>query len=270
MDLPEERSRIAQDDVLETVWTRAGGLRMHARRSKDPSPEGRAVVLVHGLVVSGRYMVPTAERLAPQYRVFVPDLPGFGRSERPPRVLDVAGLSDALSAWMGAVGLEDAALVGNSMGCQIIADLAVRHPERVGRAVLQGLTMDPLARSVPWQVGRFLIDTTREPPSLIPIELLDFFRAGPRTAWRTFGHALEDPIEEKLPRVRVPTLVVSGARDPISPRRWAEEAAGLLPMGRLSVIPDAAHAANYGWAASFARVVREFLDEGAPPSGGNR
>ncbi len=235
---------------------------MHARVSRESSPKGRAaVVLVHGLVVSSLYMVPTAKRLAPHYRVFAPDLPGFGRSERPPGVLDVAGLSDALSDWMGAVGLERAALVGNSMGCQIIADLAVRHPVRVERAVLQGPTMDPGAKSVPRQVGRFLLDVPREPLSLLAIEGLDLFRAGVGRSWRTFRYALEDPIEGKLPHVRVPTLVVGGARDPIVSQRWAKEVTGLLPMGRLSVIPGAAHATNYGRATAFAHVVRGFLDE---------
>jgi 2-hydroxy-6-oxonona-2,4-dienedioate hydrolase len=216
---------------------------------------------VHGLVVSSRYMVPTAERLAPHHRVFAPDLPGFGRSERPPGVLNVAGLSDALSAWMGATGLKSAALVGNSFGCQIIAELAVRHPDRVERAVLQGPTMDPLGRSVPRQVGRFLLDAPREPLSLHPIELLDYLSAGTRRAWRTLRYALEDRIEEKLPYMRAPTLVVRGSRDLIVPQRWAEEVTGLLPMGRLSVIPGAAHTANYGWAAEFTRIVLEFLDE---------
>ena len=93
------------------------------------------MVLVHGPVVSGRYMVPTLERLSPYHRVYVPDLPGFGKREKPPRALDV-------------VGLDRAALVGNSFGCQIIADLAVRYPEHVERAVLQGPTMDPRARTV--------------------------------------------------------------------------------------------------------------------------
>ena len=217
------------------------------------------VVLVHGLVVSSRYMVPTAERLAPNCRVFAPDLPGFGRSEKPPRVLDVAGLSDALSAWMGEVGLERAALVGNSFGCQIIADLAVRHPGRVERAVLQGPTMDPLGRSVPRQVGRFLIDAPREPLSLVPIELLDYLSAGTRRAWRTFRYALEDRIEEKLPHMRVPTLVVRGSRDPIAPQRWAEEATRLLPMGRLVVIPGSAHAMNYSSPLELTRVILPFL-----------
>jgi 2-hydroxy-6-oxonona-2,4-dienedioate hydrolase len=219
------------------------------------------VVLVHGLVVSSRYMVPTAEQLAPHCRVFAPDLPGFGRSEKPRRVLDVAGLSDALSAWMGEVGLERAALVGNSFGCQIIADLAVRHPGRVERAVLQGPTMDPLGRSVPRQVGRFLLDAPREPLSLLPIELLDYLSAGTRRAWRTFRYALEDRIEEKLPNMRVPTLVVRGSRDPIVPQRWAEEATRSLPMGRLVVIQGSAHTVNYSSPLELARVVLPFLSE---------
>ena len=228
-------------------------------------------MLVHGLVVSSRYMIPTAERLAPYRLVFAPDLPGFGRSEKPHRVLDVSELSDVLSAWMGEVGLERAVLVGNSFGCQIIADLAVRHPGRIEQAILQGPTMDPRGRTVLQQVGRFLLDMPREPLSFVPIELLDYLSAGMRRTWRTFRYALEDRIEHRLPYVRVPTLVVRGSRDPIVSQRWAKEVAELLPMGRLSVIPGAAHAANYGWAAEFARIIRTFLDDGGhPPSEGDR
>jgi pimeloyl-ACP methyl ester carboxylesterase len=98
---------------------------------------------VHGLVASSRYMVPTHKRLVAYYRVYAPDLPVFGESEKPRRVLDVTGLCDSLAAWIREIGLERAALVGISFGCQIIADLAVRHPERVERAVLQGPAMNP-------------------------------------------------------------------------------------------------------------------------------
>lgn len=240
-----------------------GGLRVHARASGGPPPEGcPAVILVHGLVVSSRYMVPTLKRLAPHHRVYAPDLPGFGKSDKPPHALNVTELSNSLSAWMREVGLERAALVGNSFGCQIIADLAVRHPERVERAVLQGPTMDPRARTVLRQVRRSLLDAPREPLSLLPIELLDYLSAGTGRAWRTFRYALEDQIEEKLPHVHVPTLVVRGSRDLIVPQRWAEEAIGLLPMGRLVVIPGAAHTANYGAPLELARVIRAFLNEG--------
>ena len=246
----------------ERTLTVVDGGRMHARLSGGGAAGGQPVVLVHGLVVSGRYMVPLLEEMGRSHAVYAPDLPGFGRSEGPALAPDVVGLADALAAWMRAAGLGGAALVGNSMGCQVIVELALRHPGLVERVVLQGPTMDPRARSAPRQMGRLLIDTTREPPSLVAIEGLDLLRAGVVRSWRTFRHALKDPIEEKLPRVRVPALVVHGSRDRISPRGWAEEVARLLPGGRLVVLPHAAHAANYSAPAELARAIRPFLAAG--------
>lgn len=244
------------------------GLRVHARVAREAAFEDDpAVVLVHGLIVSGRYMVPTLQRLAPFYRVYAPDLPGFGGSEKPPRALDVSGLSDVLAGWMQAAGLEGATLVGNSFGCQIIADLAVRQPGLVGRAVLQGPTMDPAACSVPQQVGRFLLSVPRDSLSLVPIEFLDYLRAGHGRSWRTFRYALRDRIEDRLPAMRIPVLVVRGSRDPISPQRWAEEVTRLLPDGRLVVIPGAAHAVNYGSPSRFARAIRTCLESGEEDPG---
>lgn len=246
---------------LVSRWTLVGDLWVHARVSRDPAARDRpAVVLVHGLVVSGRYMVPTAERLARYYRVFVPDLPGFGKSEKPSHPLNVTGLSDSLVTWMSAVGLESASFVGNSMGCQVIADLAARHPEYVECAVLQGPTMDPQGRSAPRQVARLLLDGFREPPSLLPIMLRDYLSAGLGRSLSTFRHSLEDRIEDKLPHVQVPALVVRGSRDPIVPQRWAEEVARLLPEGRLAVIPGAAHTINFAAPSEFVDVIQPFLD----------
>ena len=246
----------------KTTLTVVDGLRMHARVSEDRAAGGPPVVLVHGLVVSGRYMVPLLEELARSHAVYAPDLPGFGRSEGPAGALDVAGLADALAAWMRATRLSAAVLVGNSMGCQVIVELALRHPDLVEKVVLQGPTMDPRARSAPRQMWRLLLDTTREPPFLVAIEGLDLLRAGVRRSWRTFRHALDDPVEERLPRVRVPALVVHGSRDGISPRYWAEEVARLLPDGRLVDLPGTPHAANYSAPAQFARAVRAFLAGG--------
>ena len=217
------------------------------------------MVLVHGLVVSSRYMVPTLLRLAADHRVYAPDLPGFGRSEGPPRALDVPGLARALDGWMEAVGLESAVLVGNSMGCQVIAELYARRPGRVERAVLQGPTMEPGARTLLRQAARLALDCLREPPAMILIEGLDLLAAGPLRSLRTFRHAADYRIEEKLPGLQAPALVVHGGRDPIVPEHWAREVAGLLPNGRLVVIPQAAHALNYNSPSELARCVRAFV-----------
>lgn len=243
-------------------WTSVDGLQIHYRTSEEVAPEGRpAVILVHGLIVSSRYMIPTLKRLARHYRTYAPDLPGFGKSDKPPRVLDVPGLSEALGAWMEVMGLKGTVLVGNSMGCQVIADLAVRRPELVERTILQGPIMDPHGRSISRQVGRFLLDMPCEPPSLLPIELQDYLAAGIRRGWRTFRYALEDRIEANLPRLRAPALVVRGSRDPICPQRWAEQAAQLLPEGRLVILPGAAHTANFDAPTKLSDIIRAFVEE---------
>ncbi len=91
--------------------------------------------------------------------------------------------------------------------------------------------------------------------------LLDYLSAGLRRSFATFRHALEDRMEEKLPHLEVPTLVVRGERDPIVPQRWAERAAHLLPEGRLVVVPGAAHTMNYAAPSDLARVVHSFIGE---------
>lgn len=219
------------------------------------------------MVVSGRYMVPTAELLTPHHPVYVPDLPGFGKSEGPDRVPEVPGLADLLAEWMEAAGVERAALLGNSFGCQVAAELAARHPEMVEGLVLQGPTTDPRGRTAARLVLRWLRDAPRENPSQGPLMIRDYRDAGLRRALDAFRRMIEDPIEEKLPRIQAPTLVVRGSRDPIVPQRWAEEVTHLLPRGRLVVIPGAAHTINYSAPRELARATLSFLD-GSDPEGG--
>jgi pimeloyl-ACP methyl ester carboxylesterase len=251
---------------LESQWTTVCGLKMHARVSDErPSTAGRVpVVLVHGLIVSSLYMMPTAERLAPFYRVFALDLPGFGQSDKPERAFDVSELAGALDAWMDAAGLERAVLVGNSMGCQIIAEMAARNPHRVAGAVLTGPTVDLAARTRREQFKRLLIDVTRERWSLVLIQLRGLYDAGLRRSWQTSEFTLEDRIEEKLPHLQAPALVIRGTRDPIAPQAWVEQVVHLLPRGRLAVIPEGAHALNYSSPDELVILIREFIEREIP------
>jgi pimeloyl-ACP methyl ester carboxylesterase len=109
------------------------------------------------------------------------------------------------------------------------------------------------------QVARWLRDWPGERQSLALAHVRDFALAGPRRALHTFRHALADRIEDKLPQVRAPTLVVRGARDPIVPQAWAAEVTRLLPDGRMVVLPGGPHCVNYSTPAAFSRVVHAFL-----------
>src|SRR5437879_2451153 len=94
---------------LTSLWSRVGGLRIHALAAVNPPASSPVVVLVHGIVISSRYMIPTAELLAPLCRVYAVDLPGYGRSDKPPRVLCVPDLARALAEWLAVVGFPRAA-----------------------------------------------------------------------------------------------------------------------------------------------------------------
>jgi len=205
-------------------------------------------------------MIPLAERLAHYRPVYAPDLPGFGRSDHPARPLDIPGLADALASWMRVSGIERAALLGNSLGCQVIADLALRYPERAERLVLVGPTMDQRGRNVLEQTRRLLAAAPYDRPSLVGVQLRDIWSAGLRETLQTTRYALEDAIEAKLPRLALPALVVRGARDPIAPQAWVEQVASLLPRARLCVIPGG-HALNYSKPEALLETMLPFLGE---------
>lgn len=236
------------------------GLPIHMLVSSDPPPDAPVIVLVHGLALSGKYMVPTAEVLAPDHRVYVPDFPGFGDSGKPNRVLDVPGLADALAAWMRAVGLERAMLLGNSFGCQIIADLAARYPDRVERAVLQGPTTPADERSWLWQFIRWQQNSPHNPPEMGEIARQDYAKCGLVRALLTFQFSLNDRIEDKLPQIEAPTLVVRGSVDPICPQDWVEYVTRQLPRGELAIIPDVAHTLVFTSPHELVEVSRPFLE----------
>ena len=217
-------------------------------------------MLVHGLGVSSRYMIPTIRALAPDCRVYAPDLPGYGRSPGPRDALTISELAETLDGWLQSTELAAPdLLLGNSMGCQILVELAVRFPARVRRLVLVGPTMDPSARSAPRQFGRLLLDSVREAPSQPFLVAWDYAVFGFRRFRQTFYDAIADRVEEKLPRVHAPTLVVRGERDPIAPQSWVEDFTRRLPRGRMAVVPGAAHTVNYMAPEALADLVREFL-----------
>ncbi len=243
---------------------RVQGLLLHVCISTPLAPADRpAVLMIHGLNVSGRTMLPTAELLAPDFHVYVPDLPGCGESEKPAHALPLSALADVMLAWMSALGLERAVLIGNSLGCQVVVACAARAPERVERLVLIGPTVDPRARPLLRLLCRWLLDGQREPLALRRTLLRDYVRLRPLPAIQMLRYMLADHIEATLPEVSVPTLVVRGGRDPIVSQCWAEEAARLLPAGRLVVIPGVAHTAQFSAPLECARVIRSFLCSGA-------
>ena len=244
-------------DRLESRWDVVDGLKIHSCHGGAGPP----VVLVHGYGVSGRYMLPLARRLSHSCTVLVPDLPGHGRSDIPGDPMGIGALATTVRAWLDVVGLKQPAFVGSSMGCQVVTELARRQPHRVGPIVLLGPTVDPSRRTARRQIFGALRDASREPALLVAL-------TGREWATRNLGQlralaraVLDDRIEERLPAIEQPTLVVHAEQDGLVSRAWAEEVTELLPDGRLVVIPGEAHAVPFTQPSLLTGMITALLAE---------
>jgi len=249
--------------TLQNIQVKVNDLNIYTRilTTATSGVSTTPIVLIHGLLISSRYMLPTAELLAANHRVFVPDMPGFGQSDNPPHVFSLQELADSIVTWLDALQLPSAIFIGNSLGCQILVDLAIRYPARVDRLILTAPTVDPYARSMFWQFIRLVMDGPLEDISLAYPMLIDVFAGGPYRAIQTFRYALADPIQTKLTQVQAPTLVVRGDCDPVVSQAWVEKATALLPNGQLSVLTQAPHCVTFSTPEALVNVVRAFLQE---------
>jgi pimeloyl-ACP methyl ester carboxylesterase len=244
-----------------TEQLRVEGRTVHYRRSTGG--DGVPIVHVHGFAMSGAYLMPTAQLLAGRWVNVVPDLPGYGRSQRRDRVLDIPALSEALMAVLDALDLERAVLVGNSMGCPVALEVAHAAPDRVHRLVLVspagGVQNRPLSRAL----GQLARDGFRESPRMLPVAVPDYVRFGPLNGLRLFRELTLFPSLERLVHTPVPTLAVLGLRDPLIPAPdRVREVARLAPEHvTVAVIEKAAHAVNFSHPVELAGTIEAWLDD---------
>jgi pimeloyl-ACP methyl ester carboxylesterase len=204
------------------------------------------------------------------------DLPGFGKSRLRGRVLSLAELARALTGWIRVRGIESPILVGQSHGCQVIVEAVAREPRLASALLLNAPTMLAEHRSMLSMLGRVALDAPREPFALVPHVVRDYLMAGPRRIVSTLRDALRDRIEEKLPRVGVPVMIVCGARDPVSPPEWGARLASLtgtgagLPPATFRSVPGAAHAVPFSHPDVVSAEIAELADRRLEPRASTR
>ncbi|MGE0818363.1 MAG: alpha/beta fold hydrolase [Candidatus Nanopelagicales bacterium] len=245
---------------LEGRWSLVRGTPVYHRAREV---EGSEVLLhLHGFAISGSYMVPTAQLLADEFTTYVPDLPGFGRSPRPDHVLTIPELADSAAGLLDALGVEKATVVGNSLGCTVLAAFAQRHPDRLARAVMVspagGVQSQPLPRAI-WQL---LQDTPREPPSMATVAVPDYVSFGVVTTYKLFVAMTQFPAFQALIAIDKPLLAVLGVRDPLlPPAARIREVVQQMNHDHLTlaVLKEAAHAINYSHPRETADLIRAFM-----------
>jgi len=219
------------------------------------------MIHVHGFAISGSYLVPTAELLTDEFRVYVPDLPGFGRSPKPAKQLSIEELGMSVNHFMDALGIEQAVLVGNSLGCAIIAELIDEAPDKVSKAVMVGLAggqhNQPLAKGLV-QMAR---DGLVEPPRLLTVAGPDYLRFGMVRAMQLFIWMTKFPAFQRFMSMPVPVLAVIGSQDPLRPpwKRISALMAELPPGLTIVLFQGAAHAINFTHPQELAHTIRQYV-----------
>ena len=236
--------------------------------------EGEAVVLLHGLMGDMDHWEPVLERLGAGYRAMAPALPIFDPLLAEP---SLNALADHVVRGLDALGIERAVVGGNSLGGHVALTLALRWPARVSSLVLtgsSGLFERGFTRNGPHVPTVEYVRTKMEEIFYDPALVTDsWVRAIHRTvttracALRVlqFARAAKrDSLEDRLPAVTAPVLLVWGKDDRITPVEVAERFHGLIPGSELVYITNCGHAPMLEQPAAFGEILAEWLRETAP------
>jgi pimeloyl-ACP methyl ester carboxylesterase len=236
---------------------------------------GPAVVLVHGLggrAEDWRKLTPYLVKAG--YRVYRPELLGYGRSEQPADFsYSVRDEAKVVVGFLDALGLKQVDLGGWSMGGWVVQEVASANPERVRRLMLfdaAGIMEPPT-----WDTALFTPETPAEldeldallmphPPKLPGFVVRDVLRISDQNAWVIHKAVYsmltgQDTTDALLPQLKMPVLIVWGAEDRLLPLRQAEKIHRLVPQSQLEVIAGCGHLAPGECADQIGPKVVEFV-----------
>lgn len=252
------------------------GIKICYLEAGQENPE--TIVFIHGFSGNALDWLEQYDYFPARYHVLIFDEPGHGKSERR------AGLSysnelngKTVIALMDHVGVRKAHLVGNSLGGQVAAWVAIHYPDRVGKLILVDAAG---AHDFTWAAGIAplfnpltikLIGYTRggSIPTDGPQNIArNDFRAslhGSDQEWRylvtlskAFREALR-PVKADLPKIQAPTLIMWGDDDPILPVRDVDIFASLIPNNTRYLVHQGNHSPQITQPAEFNCAVEKFL-----------
>lgn len=231
---------------------------------------GEALILLHSGGMSGREWDPQIASLARHFRVIIPDQLGHGNTPMIAEKLTIGDIGREVIELIDKLDLQEAHLVGSSMGGAVALWTTVHYPERVGKLVLfrVGYRKD----AATFASTRGLADPEYWHKVGLHGWLSDIHQpqGGPE-AWKTVIGRVSEALDpstsdhahdlEVLRRIVQPTLIIVGDRDPIVPLEQALEMFDTLPDASLWVLPYASHitATNTWRGDCFALEITRFL-----------
>ena len=231
------------------------------------SDEKITVVLLHAFPLSSAMWQPQVEALGKEYRLITPDLPGFGSN--PVTTASIAQMADDVAARIH----EPVVLGGLSMGGYVVLAYARKYPlkgliladtkaeadDAIGKA-----NRDKMIAFAESHTAREVIDSVMPKMAITPhaVEKVRALASKQSSAGIVNAvRAMRDRPDSSdvLPTIRVPTLVIVGREDQLTPLPVAQSLAGRIAGAKLEVIPGAGHISNLENPAAFNEALRKFL-----------
>jgi 4,5:9,10-diseco-3-hydroxy-5,9,17-trioxoandrosta-1(10),2-diene-4-oate hydrolase len=277
--------------MLPDLYIDVNGVRA---RYWQAGQDGPPVVLIHGLGASAEIWSANIGSLATRHRVYVPDLPGFGRTDKPGWMdYSPGAYSRFLLDFMTALGIGRAALVGHSLGGGVALRAILDDPGRVDRLILLSSAGIGREVSLPLRIAslpffdriffkpplpvftRFLHRLVFDPAAITAdfarLYYEMFFQPASVRAFTSILRTIAtlrgarpgvlELIRAGLGTITAPTLILWGRQDRILPVSQALDAAGRIPGARLHVFERCGHMPNVEYPGEFNRLVLEFLQE---------
>jgi pimeloyl-ACP methyl ester carboxylesterase len=231
------------------------------------------VVLHHSTGNPG--WIPFYERLAERATVYVPDMPGYGRSARPEWAREPRDLAILLLQALTRLDLPRVTLVGLGLGGFVAAEMATMSQERISHLVLvgapghqprEGEVLDQMMVDFHEYVMVGFRDEDRfrtafgDDARRSFKELWDYSREmTARLTWKPYMFSRR--LAPLLREVRTPALILHGAEDAIVPIDVARQYEEALPNARLELVPDGGHLVEYEDPAAIAARIATFVLE---------
>ena len=258
----------------ETLTLELRGGDFHAEVLRDG--QGPPLVYLHG-AIGQKGWAPFLGRLAQNFTVYAPYLPGYGNSTGLEHLDDVTDLTLYQFELLDALGISGAHVVGHFFGGMIAAEMAALSPSYIDKLVLAapaGLWNDvePVADLIAMSADELQDSLWSAPSSSMGISAADFEanaqlravlasdRMQDLAAMGKFTWPIPDRgLKRRAYRIKAPTLLIWGEMDRINPPSYAEEFKRLIPNAQVSMLPNAGHLLMLERAEAFADAVTDFL-----------